>query len=346
MPALVERAGVTARHALVDGVRRVRNAPIVFAGAWLMTLLASLPLTIVMWTQIRQNLGSSLVAESAANSVNLDWMQQFADQTPGIGMTFTPSIIGFGAVLENLSAFIDRVPRPVPIAATAAFYIGAWLFLAGGIIDRYARMRPTRAAGFFAACGVFFFRFLRLGLVAALVYGVVFGPLHDWLFDDLYSRLTDQVTVERTAFAVRFGLYAVFAAVLALCSLVFDYAKIRAVVEDRRSMLLSIAAAVRFLRQERSRALRLYLLDVALVVVLMALYAAVAPAGAGAGWRTWIGFALGQLYVAGRVYAKLVFWASETALFQQTLAHAGYVARQEAQWPDSPTVEAVRRIGE
>ena len=30
-----------------------------------------------------------------------------------------------------------------------------WTFLAGGIIDRYARQRPTRAHGFFAAGGVY-----------------------------------------------------------------------------------------------------------------------------------------------------------------------------------------------
>jgi hypothetical protein len=35
---------------------------------------------------------------------------------------------------------------------------------------------------------------------------------------------------------------------------------------------------------------------------------------------------IGQLYVLVRSWVKLVFWASETALFQSRLAHAGYVA--------------------
>jgi len=36
-----------------------------------------------------------------------------------------------------------------------------------------------------------------------------------------------------------------------------------------------------------------------------------------------------------------VFWASETALFQGRLAHAGYVAAAKPVWPDSPAAEAI-----
>jgi hypothetical protein len=37
-----------------------------------------------------------------------------------------------------------------------------------------------------------------------------------------------------------------------------------------------------------------------------------------------------------------VFWASETSLFQARLAHAGYTARAEPTWPDSPAADAIR----
>jgi hypothetical protein len=56
----------------------------------------------------------------------------------------------------------------------------------------------------------------------------------------------------------------------------------------------------------------------------------------------WIGLAIGQLYVAARLWVKLLFWSSATALFQSRLAHAGYVARPEPQWPDSPAADAIR----
>ena len=57
---------------------------------------------------------------------------------------------------------------------------------------------------------------------------------------------------------------------------------------------------------------------------------------------------VGELYVLARHYLKLAFYASETALFQSRLAHAGYTAAPPVDWPDrrqpnrSPTREPVR----
>ena len=66
------------------------------------------------------------------------------------------------------------------------------------------------------------------------------------------------------------------------------------------------------------------------------------PEPAAARLRASVAFALGQIYVLGRLWAKLAFWASETALFQDRLAHAGYVARPEPRWPESPAAAAIQ----
>ena len=76
-------------------------------------------------------------------------------------------------------------------------------------------------------------------------------------------------------------------------------------------------------------------------MIVVGLYALIAPGAGRTGVSMWIGFAIGQLYVIGRLWVKLVFWASETALFQSRLAHAGYVARPAPRWPDSPTADAI-----
>ena len=60
----------------------------------------------------------------------------------------------------------------------------------GGVLDRLARDRRTGSYGFFSACGMYFFRFLRLGAVAGVVYYVLFAGLHDWLFDGLFQSMT------------------------------------------------------------------------------------------------------------------------------------------------------------
>jgi len=102
-----------------EGVARVNSAPAVLVGTWLITLAVSLPLALVMRGMIAQHLGDSLAADSAANGVNYEWMQEFGDQATGVGVTLKPTIIGFGAVLDNVSGFLDNTPRPLVISGLA-----------------------------------------------------------------------------------------------------------------------------------------------------------------------------------------------------------------------------------
>jgi hypothetical protein len=327
--------------ALRDGVRRVNRAPSIVIGVWVLTVLVSLPLVVALRGMLEQHLGRSLAADTAASGVNSDWMQEFADQATGLGVTFKPTIIGFGAVLDNLGAFLDNATRPVAIVGAAAAYIVLWIFAAGGIIDRYARDRATRAYGFFASSGVFFFRFLRLAAVQWIVYAILFGLAHPWLFDRLYPQITRDMTVERTAFMVRVVLYLAFGLPVAAATMVFDYAKVRAVVEDRRSMLGALTSSVRFIQHNAGSATLLFVANFTAFALVVALYAIVAPGAGRSGATMWLGFALSQLYILARLWVKLTFWASETALFQSRFAHAGYVARPVATWPESPAADAI-----
>ncbi len=329
--------------ALKDGIRRVNRAPAILIGVWLLTELVSVPLALGLRGMIEQHLGSSLAADAAVSGVNYEWWQEFSDQATGIGLTFKPTIIGFAAVLDNLTAFLDNDHRPVVIAGAASAYIVLWLFVAGGIIDRYARDRATRAYGFFAASGVFFFRFLRLAVAMWLAYAFLFRYVHAWLLTALYNRLIHDLAVERTAFFIRVALYVVFGLLVAACNVIFDYAKVRAVVEDRRSALGAIGAAIGFLRRNAAAGATLYLADFLLFLAVLAVYWFVAPNAGTGGWSLWIGFAIGQLYILARLWVKLVFWASETALFQGRLAHAGYVSAHSPIWPESPAAEAIGR---
>jgi hypothetical protein len=328
-------------RAALDGIRGVNRAPAILLGIWALTLGVSLPLTLALRGMLAQHLGRSLAADTAASGVNYDWMQEFGDQATGLGVTFKPTIIGFGAVLDNLSAFLDDTSRPIVIAGAASIYVIMWIFVAGGILDRYARDRATRAYGFFATSGVFFFRFLRLAAVQWLVYAALFGSLHPWLFNRLYPRITHEMSVERTAFLVRAACYLGFGVVVAGVAMIFDYAKVRAVVEDRRSMLGALKAAAGFIRRNAGGAIGLFVLNFAAFVATLALYAMVAPGARSSGLTMWLGFAVGQVYVLARLWIKLTFWASETALFQGRLGHAGYVVRAPAAWPDSPSAEAI-----
>jgi hypothetical protein len=323
----------------------VLAAPALLAGVFALTFLLALPLAVVLRGDIERHLGRSTVAGAVADGVDNDWWQEFTAQATGIGTTFTPSVIGFAAVLDNVSDLLDGRAPIAPIGAALAAYMLGWLFLTGGLIDRYARQRPVRAHGFFAACGVYGFRFLRLAIAAAAVYGFLFAFVHDWLFADLFASVNRDLGVERTAIVWRFGLYALFGLLLLAANLVFDYAKVRAVVEDRRSMLFALGAAIGFIARHPLRVAALYGLNTLAFLAVLAVWMLVAPGVGGAGASMWLAFAAGQLYVLARLVIKLQFLASQTALFQQSLAHAGYVAAPVPVWPESPAAEEIARAG-
>ena len=327
--------------AFADGWGRVLRAPAILLGVFVITLLVALPAGRTLEASIAGGLASSLDADQMAANVNGEWWVRFGQDAEGLASTFTPSVIGFAAVLDNLSRFIDNGELPVPIVGIVATALFVWLFLIGGILDRYARRRPLRAQAFFGACGVFFFRFLRLAAVAAIGYLVLFGLIHGWLFDHFYRWAIRDLTVERTAFVLRVALYAVFLGLTVFWNVVMDYAKIRAVVEDRRSMLGAFLAGWRFVVSHPLKTGGLYLINGITFFVVLGLYALVSPGAAGSGWTVLAGFAAGQLYLLARLAVKLAFYASQTALFQRSLAHAGYAAAPELLWPESPAAEEI-----
>jgi hypothetical protein len=329
-------------HSFSEGWRRVRSAPALLLGVYAITVVLALPLAITMRGLLQTHLGASLAAEGAADGVNYDWWQEFRSQATGIGTTFSPTIIGFAATLDNISSLLDGERKIAPVAGALALYLIAWTFVVGGIIDRYARQRPTRAAGFFAASGVHFFRLLRLAVVSGFVYWWLFAYVHPWLFVEWLADRTRTMAVEREVILWRVALYVVFGMLLVVVNVIFDYAKIRIVVEDRRSALGALSAAMRFVWRQRGRVAALYALNGLTFLILIAIWAFIAPGARGGGVTLWLGFLLAQIYVLTRLALKLQFVASETALFQSRLAHASYAAGPVPMWPESPSAELLR----
>jgi hypothetical protein len=325
---------------LKDGYTRVARAPAVLLGAWLVLLIAALPHALSLASAIEQDLGSSTAAGQAASGVDAEWWQEFLYRRPEHG-TFQPSIIGGAAPLANASAWLDNHPSGAPVGA-AALYLLAWAFLLGGTIDRYARRRRLGAAAFFASCGVFFWRFLRLGILAAALYVVLFGGIHYWLFELFYPWVTRDLDVERTAFAWRVALYVVFLVPLGATMLLLDYAKVRMVVEDRRSATGAVVAAARFLRRHPGGAIGVFVANTFLFVVVTLVYVGLAPGARGtAGLGVVLTLVAGQAYLLARLGVKMGFYATAVAYFEDRLAHRAFTAPPEPVWPDSPAAEAI-----
>lgn len=320
-----------------DGIGRVRRAPALIAGVWLTSLAMVLGPAVVLRGAIEEHFGSSMAADSAVAAINFDWWNEFLAQASGLGQTFVPAVLGFAAVLKNMSHLADATPLRPAVAMLVGAHLLLSLFLSGGLLDRLARDRAVGSAAFFSACGVWFCRFLRLALIAGPLYGLLFLWLHRLLFDVLFVEWTRDLTAERSAFAVRLALYIVFTGVVCGLNLILDYAKIRAVVEDRRSMIGALVAGARFVVRHPAKTALLYAANIGLAALVAGVYYLLAPGAAS----PLLAFAVGQFYIVLRVVVRLQFIASQTALFQQRLAHAGYVARPVPRWPDSPAADAI-----
>ncbi len=331
----------TALGALLEGWRRTLRAPAITLGVLAALFLMALPLGLALRGMLAEHLGSSIVSDRAAWGWDAGWAAEFGAQAQGLGRTFTHEILGFGGTLSTIGGFFDAKPLPPVVAGAAAAYAVLWIFLSGGILDRFARARPVRTAAFFAACGVFFWRFLRLGVMVGAAYWALFAWLHPYLFGTLWNGWTRTITTEREAQAVRVGLYLVFAASLAVVSLIADYAKVRAVVEDRRSMVGALGASLRFVRRRPFRVFGLYLLSAVASVIVVRLWFTAAPSA----WASVpVAFLLTQMYLLLRVWSKLAWMAGEVVFFQGELAHATYTAAPLPMWPDSPAAEAIENL--
>jgi hypothetical protein len=121
--------------------------------------------------------------------------------------------------------------------------------------------------------------------------------------------------------------------------MLFDYAKIRLVVEDRRSAVGALLAGLRFIGRNPGRVVGLYAINALTFIAVVGVWALAAPGAGGAGVWMWASFAGGQVYLLARLLIKLQFLASATALFQARLAHAAYASAPVPRWPESPAAE-------
>jgi hypothetical protein len=323
----------TVLGAFLEGWRRVLRAPAVTASVLAAVWFLSHPLTIALGGALDRRFGVTLAVPATADTVA-------AERARELGRMIDRELGFFGSP-ASVSEWLRLDPLNPVIAGAAAASIAFWLFLAGGVLDRFARGRPVGTAAFFAACGVFFVRFLRLAVLVGAAYFVLFRWVYPFLFETLFALFTTGQTTEPAALRVRAMLYAPFALVLMFIGVVADFAKVRAVVEDRRGMLGAIAASIRFVKRRPFRVTGLYLLNLFVVIVILRLWVQAEP---GLDTPRWFAFLLLLLYLVARIWARLAFLASEVVFFQGELAHVDYTAAPLPMWPDSPAAEAMQNL--
>lgn len=302
-------------RALFEGLWLVICAPILVAGVALVSLLIAVPFGLVLNSHVQASLANQPPIYQGSVEIDPEWWSEFRNHATGLDATFTPTIIGFAAPLDNLSAFFDGTARPVALAGPVALSALAWAFLWGGIFQRFVRGRREGPAAFWSASLRFFPRFAIISIAAAVMSLVLYLTVHAVLFGPVYQWLAAGASSERNAFIWRIVLYAIFGALIMTVSLVADYARIGVVSAPTLSAGKAIAAGLRFVRTNLGATVLLYVLTGALFVALLVVYGVVDTYGGSrvGGWR---GVLIAQAYIVARLTIRLTFAASEVRLFK------------------------------
>ncbi len=306
---------MTTSKAFFSGIQRVnRTLKIIFL-IYLVNLLIVMAFGSILAGAIEKDLGNSLDAQNLRKGFDYLWYDSFSSQAGGIAKTFTPTVTGIGAVFNGLDDFLNtRVfsSQPAILAMGFAFLL-LWTFFSAGFIASFLQM-PEKPS-FFHESARFFWRFLLLGILAAICYYIVLHYFFQWI-SAIEAQITRQTVDERTVFIYTVIKYLIVWLPVVVINIIFDYSKVAIVRHDLTNALRAPLRAVRFIMAHWGKVIILYLAVGVVWIGWLALYWAVVPGAATSTWGAILwAFVIGQIYLIIRIWTKGFFYASETVLY-------------------------------
>jgi hypothetical protein len=288
---------MTLKNLLSSAARRVLRVKRLWALLWVFHLALAASVALPLGTLVGENVARSVWASDLARHFDLAWAIEAMEFWRGI-----PS-----------------VTTGYAFAAAALFAVLANAFFAGGGITILAdESQPYTPRRFYEGCGRFFWRFFRLLLVSLVCYALVM------VVNAILAKIAGKIWGEGMAAApqVFFGYFrmVLMIGLLALVNMVFDYAKIRIILENRRSAFGAAVWAWKFVFRNFARTAGLFasLLGLGLLFAL-AYWAvrAVLPESA-VGWLLLVAL-FQQALVLARLWLRLMFWSSQTLVYDELL---------------------------
>lgn len=271
-----------------------------------LNILFTLPISLPIFLLLARTSSETLAVDKlVADKIDINWItdlfnQQFA-----------------GASLENTAIQVATLALVMGIS-----YLLANTLFAGGILGVMASGGQFTMQKFWACCGEFFWRFFRLMFISLFFYGAVGLSYY------LASRRIERAAVEATAYQSivykRWAIMLMLVFLFTFVNMIFDYARIIAVVRDSRSMFRETFSAAWFSIRHFFSAYFLYLM---LAVVGIGLFLGLATLRAWINQSSWVtilaAFLLGQIAIVSRIWTRVAFIAAELELYQRkTQTHA------------------------
>lgn len=309
--------------AILTGLRRAFGSPRILLFLWLLNLLVALPAAVAIHDAIGDSLGASLADEGLRSGFDLGWYGEYRQQGSEFERTFRPSVVGIGAVLDNLDDWFrgDIFKQHGTLVALGVGWALVWTMLVGGVLRQVSRHAQSLTIATLLSTGArYFWRMLRLGLIAAVFYYWIYRTaraLFPWI-----ERATQDVTVERTVLFYNLLGAALILSMFLVVRVVFDYAKIAVVREDRRSVLMAMLRGAVFVLAHPIKASGVACAFVLFGLALTAVYALIAPGATQSTWTAVIlAFLLSQLMLSLKLGLRVSLLGAQSAVYTGRSRH-------------------------
>ncbi len=286
---------------------------------FIINLLFSLLLAIPMYNSLKDSFGQSEAGSRMAEGFDYIWWQEFRDEAEGLETTFSPSVIGKGAILNNLESLIQMrfFSLPPILIAFGLFYIILHVFLAGGILTILNQDVPKFSMKEFArGAGSHFFRFFVLMLFSWVFIISISVFLRD-AFSSVLTNITSDSLSEVTPFYIRLAFSALTFVLLLFIQMVFDYARIKIVLDESRNVLKSALEALAFVLRHPFSTFGLFylilLIQVAVTVIYILLKEIIPQSN-----FPWVlaGFLLQQIFIIAVIWVRCLLYSSQMEFYR------------------------------
>lgn len=275
------------------GIQIINKKIKIAAYLWLFNFVFSLLIITPLYFFINKDLSRSLMADQIAKGINFLWLGDV--------------IYKYREVLTSLIGWI--------LLPGVLFFL-LYIFLDGGVIGRIVDgNEKINLANFFADCGKYFFRFIRVFLISILGYLGVFGLI--------FVAISALFNIWEKNASSEWGLifssnlkFLVFVLLFSVVKMFFDYVKVRLVVEDSKKTVKATLLNFSFMGKRFFKAWALYLLVGLAMVLFFIVYLTVYQPLPKVGLLLFLAFVWQQIYILSKMWIKLLFYSTEYQFIQ------------------------------
>jgi len=303
----------------IKGFADTRKAARMVLLLLIINLAFSLILALPMYHALKDSFGDSLVGERMAEGFDYLWWEEFRDEAKGLEKTFTPSIIGKGAILNNLEGLLMMRVFGLPsiVLIMVLLYIILHTFLAGGILSIFDKKEGKFSMReFFQGAGSHFFRFFLLMLLSWFFF-ILFPYVSFGILGTTLEKVREHAFSEITPFYLGLVFNVVVLVLFLFIQMVFDYARIKIVLEDSRNVIKSALGAFGFVFRHLGSTLGLFsllfLVQVAVTLVYIFIQGFIPQYHF---WGVLIAFLFQQVFIFSLIWVRCWLYSSQMELYK------------------------------